>query len=73
MFDLPSTKARVFQGGMGPLGADSLVAAFTEICGYARTTDSVLSLDLPLGVRVLLTVLKKLYERRGSGRRENAL
>ena len=47
-----------------------------EIEGYSAessTTDSVLSLDLPLGVRVLITVLKKLYERRGSGRRENAL
>jgi hypothetical protein len=39
----------------------------------STTTDSVLALDLPLGVRVLLTMLKKLYERRGSGRRENAL
>jgi hypothetical protein len=39
----------------------------------AATTDAVMTLGLPLGTRVLLTVLKKLYQRRGSGRRENAL
>jgi hypothetical protein len=33
----------------------------------------VLDLQLPLGVRVLVTVLKKLFERKGRGRRENAL
>jgi len=44
-----------------------------EFSAEASTTNSVLALDLPLGVRVLLTVVKKLYERRGSGRRENAL
>lgn len=44
-----------------------------EFAAETATTDSVLALDLPLGVRVLLTILKKLYEQRGSGRRENAL
>jgi hypothetical protein len=39
----------------------------------ADTTSSVLALELPLGVKVLLTVLKKLYEQKGAGRRENAL
>ena len=39
----------------------------------ADTTAGVLDLDLPLGTRVCLTVLKKIYERRGSGRKENAL
>ena len=39
----------------------------------AETTAQVLTLDLPLGTRVCLTVLRKLYEQRGSGRRENAL
>lgn len=37
------------------------------------TTNLVLELDVPLGVRVLITVLKKLFERRGSGRKANAL
>ena len=39
----------------------------------AETTAELLTLDLPLGTRVCLTVLRKLYEQRGSGRRENAL
>ncbi len=39
----------------------------------AHTTNAILSLSIPLGTRVLLTVLKKLYAQRGSGRRESAL
>jgi hypothetical protein len=39
----------------------------------AHTTKAILGLDLPLGARVLLTSLKKLYAQRGSGRRESAL
>ncbi len=39
----------------------------------AATTNDVMALGLPLGVRVLLTVLKKLYQRRGAGRKESAL
>ena len=39
----------------------------------AETTAEVLMLDLPLGIRVCLTILKKLYEQKGAGRRENAL
>lgn len=39
----------------------------------AETTAEVLRLDIPLGARVCLTVLRKLYEQSGSGRRENAL
>jgi len=50
--------------------ADCIIENFVET---AETTAAVLDLDLPLGTRVCLTVLKKLYERRGSGRKENAL
>lgn len=63
----------------GRLSARDLPAGHFQECEFeafsaeSGTTDSVLSLDIPLGVRVLITVLKKLYERRGSGRRENAL
>lgn len=39
----------------------------------AQTTNAILSLALPLGTRVLLTILKKLYAQRGSGRRDSAL
>jgi hypothetical protein len=37
------------------------------------TTDAIGGMDLPIGSRVLLTVLKKLYLQSGSGRKENAL
>ncbi len=49
---------------------DCIIDNFIEAAG---TTAAVLTLDLPLGTRVCLTVLKKIYERRGSGRKENAL
>lgn len=39
----------------------------------AETTDAILNLDLPLGTKVLLSILKKLYKQRGSGRKESAL
>lgn len=39
----------------------------------AQTTNAILGLGLPLATKVLLTVLKKLYAQRGSGRRESAL
>lgn len=39
----------------------------------AQTTNAILQLGLPLGTKVLLTVLKKLYAQSGSGRRESAL
>ena len=58
--DLPSDK---FDG-------ECIVDYFVEA---AETTAAVLTLGLPLGTLVCLTVLKKIYERRGSGRRENAL
>ena len=47
-----------------------IIEKFTET---AETTSKILTLDLPLGTRVCITILKKLYEQSGSGRRENAL
>jgi NACHT domain len=49
---------------------DCVIDAFATGAG---TTNQVLDVQLPLGVRVLITVLKKLFERRGRGRKENAL
>jgi hypothetical protein len=46
---------------------------FEAFASGAGTTNQVLDLHLPLGVRVLVTILKKLFERKGRGRRENAL
>ena len=39
----------------------------------AGTNNDILQLDLPMGVRVLLTILRKLFVQKGSGRRESAL
>lgn len=44
-----------------------------EFEGPTQTTAGLLSLSLPLGLRVLLTVLKKLFAQRGAGRKESAL
>jgi hypothetical protein len=46
---------------------------FDSFATTTSTTNQVLDLPFPLGVRVLITVLKKLFERRGRGRKENAL
>jgi hypothetical protein len=47
--------------------------SFESFAAGAGTTNDVLELQIPLGSRVLLTVLMKLFERRGRGRKENAL
>ncbi len=63
----------------GRVSAEDLPPGVFQDCTFdafgtaAATTNQVLDLQLPLGVRVLVTVLKKLFERRGRGRRENAL
>ncbi len=49
---------------------DCIVESFSEV---AATTNAVLSLSIPLGTRVVITILKKLYQRSGAGRKENAL
>jgi hypothetical protein len=44
-----------------------------EFAATTGTTAGIMRTDLPLGVRVALTILKKLYLQSGSGRRESAL
>ena len=44
-----------------------------EFVESADTTKEILALELPVGTKVCITVLRKLYERRGSGRKESAL
>ena len=46
---------------------------FNRFIQAAETIADVLALDLPLGIRVCLTVMKKLYMQSVSGRKENAL
>ena len=76
----PTFRACVVEALEGRVSRHDLpVETFDEECVIetfvesAETTASVLTLDLPLGTRVCLTVLKKIYEQSGSGRRENAL
>jgi hypothetical protein len=45
---------------------------FDVFASGTGTTNQILDLHLPIGIRVLVTVLKKLFERKGRGRRENA-
>src|ERR1051326_252660 len=58
---------------------DLPAGVFDDACEFAKfldapsTTDAIVAMDLPLGARVLLTVLKKIYLQSGSGRKENAL
>ncbi len=54
----------------GKFDDDCIIDRFVKT---AETTSDVLTLDLPMGTRVCLTILKKLYEQSGSGRKENAL
>ena len=64
----------------GIVSSDDLPSGrFDDACSIDRFTSStdtnraVLKLDRPLGIRVCITVLKKLYQQAGSGRKENAL
>lgn len=58
---------------------DLPVGVFTEDCEFGKfseasdTTNSITEMDLPLGTKVLLSILRKVYMRSGSGRKENAL
>jgi NACHT domain-containing protein len=70
---------RCFVGTLdGRVSADDLPPGVFDDCIFdsfateAATTNQILDLSIPLGVRVLITVLKKLFERRGRGRKENA-
>jgi hypothetical protein len=56
-----------------PSGVFDDTCEFSKFLDAASTTDAIVAMDLPLGARVLLTVLKKIYLQSGSGRKENAL
>ncbi len=47
--------------------------SFESFSPAAETTQAILRMRLPLGTRVGLTILKKLYLQRGTGRRDGAL
>jgi type II secretory pathway predicted ATPase ExeA len=56
-----------------PLGILDKDCEFGHFSESPETTSAIGGMDLPIGVRVLLTVLKKTYLQSGSGRKENAL
>lgn len=63
----------------GRAGSRDLPKDRVEKCEFdsfeaaADTTNAILDLSLPLGTKVLLTVLKKLYAQKGAGRKQSAL
>lgn len=56
-----------------PTGVFDNACEFERFSEAPETTSAIGGMDLPLGARVLLTVLKKIYLQSGSGRKENAL
>jgi hypothetical protein len=76
---LPSFVRCYFTRVDGRSGTDDLPARrfidceFEEFENPAATTKALMDLSLPLGSKVLLTALKKLYAQSGKGRRESAL
>lgn len=56
-----------------PQGVFDDACVFDKFSQAPDTTNAIGAMDLPLGARVLLTVLKKVYLQSGSGRKENAL
>src|SRR3546814_902408 len=53
----------------------TIVDEATEVTRFgqeANTNSEILSLDIPVSVRVLLTILRKLFVQSGRGRKENA-
>ena len=63
----------------GRMGPDDLPSEVFKDCVFdcfaesAQTTSKILNSTLDMGTKVLLTILKKVYFQRGSGRRESAL
>jgi hypothetical protein len=66
----------VVEGRTGPRDMPAEVfrdCTFDIFENPAQTTNAILALGLPTGTKVVLTILRKLYAQRGSGRRESAL
>jgi hypothetical protein len=66
----------VVEGRAGPRDLPAGRMAGCEVDSFeeaADTTNAILDLSLPLGTKVMLTVIKKLYAQSGAGRRQSAL
>lgn len=56
-----------------PAGLFDAQCVFGKFTDAPQTTAAISEMDLPVGTKVLLTILKKIYFQSGSGRKENAL
>jgi len=76
---LPNFSGCYFGSIEGRTGLQDLPSQIDQECivdkfdDDAATTSSILKLELPVGTKVLLTILKKLYVQKGAGRRQSAL
>jgi hypothetical protein len=77
---LPSLQACSIESLLGRFGVSDLpMRVISEDCTFERFPDSpdrnaaVMSSSLPVGVRVIITILRKLYMQPGRGRLESAL
>jgi hypothetical protein len=68
---IASVKGRVSRRDLPPNHFDN--CEFADFSGSELTTAALMHLPVPMPVKVALTVLKKLYFQRGSGRKESAL
>ena len=77
--NLPTFRKSLFGAVEGRVGSQDLPSAKFVDCSIdsfeqaAETTNAILDLHLPMGAKVMLTVLKKIFAQRGHGRRESAL
>ncbi len=77
--NMPRFMSCYFSVVEGRASSQDMPAEIFPDCEYdyfdttTTTTDSILQLETPLASKVLLTILKKLYAQRGTGRRESAL
>ncbi|MBF6621402.1 MAG: hypothetical protein ITG02_14380 [Patulibacter sp.] len=77
--ELPTFVRCLFAGVSGVSGRQDLPAErfidceFEDFSEATDSTQSILQLNIPLQVRVGLTIIKKLYVQRGTGRRDEAL
>jgi hypothetical protein len=75
---LPFFSGCYFGSIEGRTGRQDLPSQINQECivdkfdDTAVTTSAILKLELPIGTKVLLTILKKLYVQKGTGRRESA-
>jgi len=56
-----------------PIGVFDSQCVFERFDSSTSTNSTIMDLDLPIGHKVLLSILRKIYVQKGSGRRQSAL